>query len=133
MSRNIIILIALALNILIFGFYIAQGINDYLRYEAYQNAGFFVNFENFAIFMLMISAAVFAILGVFKIRRARIASFLSGTCFYALLACYLISSFFDPMEQGRNGGAMPFISICIGLFLINTIALALVFKKWPQT
>ena len=73
-----------------------------------------MNFENFAILMLMISAAVFAVLGVFKIRRARIASFLSGTCFYALLACYLISSFFDPMEQGRNGGAMPFISMCLG-------------------
>jgi len=47
---RIIVVIALILNLLIFGFYIAQGLHDHFRYKAFQRTGFFINFEEFAIF-----------------------------------------------------------------------------------
>ena len=130
MLRSIIVILALILNLIVFGFYGLQGIYDYHRYyEAYQNLSFF---KHMFWVLLMALIAVFSVIGFFKKRWPAILSCLVAICFYGVFAYYLIGSYFDALEKERTGGLMPMVIISIGLLLLNLGALIYLIKIRPR-
>lgn len=109
---------ALILNFLIFGAYAILGLFDYIRHEAYQNLGFFL------IWVISLSlVAILSLMGLLKIRLAGILSSFAGMVFYLWMTHGFIDWYFDPFEQGRNGGVLYIALICFGLAALNFVAL----------
>jgi len=130
MLRSIIIILALLLNLIVFGFYGFEGISDYHRnYEAYQNLSFF---KHLFWVLLMALIVVLSIIGIFKRCWPAILSCVIAICFYGFFAYYLIGSYFDPLEKERAGGLMTMVHISIGLLLLNLGAFIYLIRIRPR-
>lgn len=132
MQKSWTIILALTINLIVFGFYLFQGLHDYFTIEAYREFGFFHNLESGFLFLMTFFIPILAIIGMFKQGWACLICTLLAAITFAIFTIYLIQTYFDPLEQGRNGGMMPMISVAISLSILNLVAFVLSLKKKTQ-
>jgi len=123
---------ALILNLIIFGLHSVAWISDQIRYiqnyEVYKRAGYFSFSQWMWVFGLPL-VAIFSAIGLFRVRWAALFSTLAGLCFFFIMTLSFIDWYFDPMEQGRNGGVLNLAlkNFCFAGF--NLSALILLIKR----
>ena len=126
------IISALFLNLLIFGFFGLQGVIDqigYLKnYEIFRGSTLF-SLRSWVWIFGMLIIAIVSLAGLFKMRWPAIVSTLAGICFFLFMTYGYIDWYFDPMEQGRNGGVLYFALITLGLAGLNLISFITLLKR----
>jgi len=119
MSGNIIIPATLTLNLIICGFFsTTMAVNTYLS-----GLPIIDGWDATWPIALPTCAALFALLALYKIRWSIFLAFFLAGGLYAVMAYGLLDWYFDPNEQGRNGGLIPIILICLGVFILNLTGL----------
>lgn len=124
MKYRPVIILTLLFNLIIFGVY---GLN--LMIEVYRRPSIIQNFEKVVLFIVPIIIIGFSIIGISKNRWSILIASASAASVFAYLFYELIQWYYDPMEQGRNGGTIPIIIIVIGFLVLNIVTFILALKS----
>jgi len=125
MSSDLIIQITLALNLIICGF-----ISSTMAINVYQSGGpVFDRWDTSWPLALPACGALCSLAGLYKNRWASYLSYIFAGSLYTIFAFGLLDWYFDPIEQGRNGGLMPIIIICFLIFTLNFVGLICLYKN----
>lgn len=131
-AASVIINFALAINLLIFGFYAVQGIIDqiaYIKHYEIHKGGALFSLENWAFVLGLPLVAILSALGLFKRLWPALLSSLAGLCFFLFMTYGFIDWHFDPMEQGRNDGLLYLALVTLCLAGLNLGAFIMLYKK----